>query len=1409
MAICPNKNLKEWKILVKNHGSDQALEIWMKLNKDKKESEPEIFPEIPLAERDSFVENKGSTQEEVLNKLNETKKEILEEKELKWEVPKKGHSLSKVRKGSKLEVERYIRVVPETGERKIVTGRVTDVQDILFRNNRSRQEADEINNRPKNKILARRGTDLHAVSQDITESLKKKEKPVKPDWLTNRAFETLEYGVTKVARDIKAVQNTIDRDGNTTVLTEVSVYDPYKDKAGSIDVVAIFSDGSVAIYDYKFVNFYQANGKVIDYEDKLDMKEESWDMQIGEYKRILRDVYGVDLVRRSRVIPANVQYKYEQRGTGVEMTDTVHKLEMGNEEYTAPVPLADELSDDRKLNRLLEKLFVLSKNLKTATKGSRNRMAAIASKRRVQEAIKAIQLKKDFTFLVNEINAINTEIQTGVSINDMNDPLYLSAPQLKFYKDSLSVYKTLSETSKNAILNNKELTDKEKEELINAANNAAGVATLAIELLYDKQKERVSAEAEKKGIKNIFSLQKETSGGFLVTGNKGKYFSDWTHPIFRLAKKEIDTEVIDFTRHKVQEVEENLGRLTNNLMKWGKANGYKGLDVYNPLINPKTSNLVTEFTPELWEKRNEAIEQKDITWLKNNFHQSKENKEEYDKAKKNQVRWINQAHRNKSEDWRKKALKWWEIKNNPEHEEAWYNPYTRLTLTNPDKWRSSEYNFIVKNKPLKEYYDYYSTLMKELSAIFPDKNLKKNFVPWIHKNMVDTLAENGMNAGLFKGGAIGATIGTLALPGAGTLLGGAIGSFLGSKGNVESFLQSLEVREDDMTFGMTNTLTGEKEPSIPILYTNPLTDKTGAVNKNLKSKDLSKSLAVFANMAYNYQGVSKIEDIMLTLKEVLSKQDQILVNDYGKVIEFEGQIKRGKPKVDKTLESFDMYLKDYIYGVNIQSNDFVRKIGSKNYSGTKIVKETMRFFGLKTLGLSIASGFGAFVGATANMYMAAEKKFWFDRKQINAAKRAFLHGDGKAHAFFELLESTHEDVRARKADYLSVSRMSKTFSNHHAYILLTKADRNIDANVTVGMMMNYGLDPNYQGKPRIRRLKLIHKKNKKAKSLWEMGKMDKNKNAVMPKEITTELLDQFRREVMYAASTIKGQYSTEDKMLANLTLEGQAIMQFKNWMPRLISERFRTARYLEDFEAIELGRFRVIMGELLKKGTLPALKAFMGMFSEIASMGLFKHTLSGEASKRYFEEFLANNPDIQQQISRKELDYNEFFEQYKEQRVGQMRAFAMELRMYLMIVSAMAIAGGDWDDDGKALYKDIPGGEQALKLMKKASMELGFLFRPSEAKYLISNPIPVIKILFELENLIENSLDETRDWIMQDDYKGFIFMEKDSYDRSPPFKYTSKFIPVWKPAAEFFDFFEPSGEVKGKTKLEAVFGKEQ
>lgn len=76
---------------------------------------------------------------------------------------------------------------------------------------------------------------------------------------------------------------------------------------GSIDLIAIFSDNSAALYDYKFVTPSKAAGYVDKMtnriiEDPFAVKMKSYDLQISQYKKNLIEHYGVTQVRQSRII---------------------------------------------------------------------------------------------------------------------------------------------------------------------------------------------------------------------------------------------------------------------------------------------------------------------------------------------------------------------------------------------------------------------------------------------------------------------------------------------------------------------------------------------------------------------------------------------------------------------------------------------------------------------------------------------------------------------------------------------------------------------------------------------------------------------------------------------------------------------------------------------------------------------------------------------------------------------------------------------------------------------------------------------------------------------------------------------------------------------------------------------------
>ena len=74
------------------------------------------------------------------------------------------------------------------------------------------------------------------------------------------------------------------------------------------------------------------------------------------------------------------------------------------------------------------------------------------------------------------------------------------------------------------------------------------------------------------------------------------------------------------------------------------------------------------------------------------------------------------------------------------------------------------------------------------------------------------------------------------------------------------------------------------------------------------------------------------------------------------------------------------------------------------------------------------------------------------------------------------------------------------------------------------------------------------------------------------------------------------------------------------------------------------------------------------------------------------------------------------------------------------------------------------------------------------------SPIPLMGLLLDIEGLISNTLDETRDVLFMEDYKGFIDWELDPKDKSPKLKYISRLTPFVNPLTKFFDYFDMVAE---------------
>ncbi|BCU97843.1 MAG: hypothetical protein CM15mV19_0860 [uncultured marine virus] len=81
------------------------------------------------------------------------------------------------------------------------------------------------------------------------------------------------------------------------------VYDEQNKEAGTIDLLIVDQDGKSHIYDWKFMSVAKGAKDVAWY------KQGAYGIQLGTYKQILKDNYGVQEIGKNRAVPILLDLK--------------------------------------------------------------------------------------------------------------------------------------------------------------------------------------------------------------------------------------------------------------------------------------------------------------------------------------------------------------------------------------------------------------------------------------------------------------------------------------------------------------------------------------------------------------------------------------------------------------------------------------------------------------------------------------------------------------------------------------------------------------------------------------------------------------------------------------------------------------------------------------------------------------------------------------------------------------------------------------------------------------------------------------------------------------------------------------------------------------------------------------------
>jgi hypothetical protein len=1200
------------------------------------------------------------------------------------------------------------------------------------------------------------------------------------------------FGVKEIFDFSIEQQKLKSPEGKLTIFTEQFIPDWKKNTGGTIDLLIVYSDNTADIYDYKSVHVDNKEnlddlGNINNSNWLPDYKMEDFNTQIPILiNMILKE--GIVKVNRARIIPIHAQLNPKIDKASRKSGDYLSKIPKNiviakaNEDFINPISLLPEDTGNELLNKSIEDSYILLNNLITRLeKLDPGSIKYNALKKRIgllNKSISDIIIKKEFKSLEEQFKIlIDRYTDNFGNIFDIDNKYinvngqetynykYMSIEQIQDAINDVKVFLSISSTLPSFLSENTKINEEELNKVISRIQSYNARANSMLYHLQQKQLDRVLSTQEKEAMKD------DTQIGLL--SSLFNRFSELPNTVIQKANQLIKNSN-DASRIKFKQFEQSLKKISGALDEWGQSQGLKNFEVYEKLINKKTFNLHAKLKPEFYVKLDEALAKQNDAYLNIIFKLKDNAKELFEKRKED----YKIKHNIEKED-DPELIKW--LKYNSPEELKYTKNYWKYYEIDESKLKNtdytSEYLFIKNNKPLLDYYNFWTNSMSKARNMYQLKNsyqrIPDNFVPWIKKSMIESFMNNKM----FD-----------------------TKSYADIVSEYLTINQEVTVEDNELyetVRGEIDPDTGKAKREIPKMFINPLRNASGEIDGSLKSFDLNHSLLSFMYGAINYDSMNKIEPIIDSLKDVIAMQKVNVVNHNNKLVKYANSklnaVVFGESSPEVTL--LEKMIDYHMYGIKIQENN----------KTSKFLLKAKKYQVLKELSLAPLSAMANILGAKTNTMIEGYKGYYYDKNMWIKANKDRFTAKEKYFGLAALFEPYSNKTNFNIAD--KHSKLKSGILKYLNYDTLLAGfrlgDEHIEENVMYSILQNYGIkDGKFVRIGKKTDIKsIVDSVEIKNDNLIIEGLVDEKGN------VNTELYTEIRSTLLNIIAAQKGGMNDEDMNMINMHLAGNLAMSFKNWMPALINERFSKAlaanplKYNNVTNTITVSRYGALFSELgLNKEDKSLMDWFHGVFnistakllSYVVNFGvLYKYDINKDRALIEFNEFKIknrNNPKIQ--------DYS--FEDFLEYKEGQIKALALELRAFTILLTILALLGGDWDDDKEADYKATWVGRQTYKLFNRYRREMMSLINPNDWTSLFRSPLPITGLLIDGLKLSENTLDETRDLLTinsDKDYKGFIDWEIDKNDKTAILYYSHTWIPGYK----LFDtVFEPYDTEKKK-----------
>jgi hypothetical protein len=1328
-----------------------------------------------------IMSGKADSIEEVKTRLNffDTK---FEKKEVPLETVKSVSGKYLVKESSPGMANVYTVAGEPTG---IIPETFTTEGSVKFEKKMGKTKAASISSAADSIIKKDSGTVVHKALEDMITTLAATEYSDRVqgrEGVTPKSFEDIkkETGLNrdvlnelyKLAKelldDAVATQKSIDPKQKPLIRTEQKLLANAR-LGGTADLIFVFSDLTASHFDFKTIvpknevlEKTIRGKKLIDYNWIPFYKYEDWNLQLPKTTSSLINVVGLKGIRKSRVIPIQLELKWDEKEK--KLTDTIMfaRSFASGDKYLSQIPI-QEVAEKDVLQKSVDQLSRLKNNLEidlqnTPSSDISRRNYIKARLERITISINKIIVDKDVRALLNDYNKVINkymkldDMGSFESLKDIKDPksdAYLSLENILDMLKEVEIFKSVVDSTGeyySALGLSKEESVKYE---IFADRLSRNLSILGNKLQEEVVERLMLSPSTLKEIKN--------SADISTLSKIFDEFSAIRHPVFEEARQRI-FEAKNQSRLDMQNFRAKLIEVTRKVEEWGKSNGFSGFSWYKALVDERTGNLYSKFNQAFTDERSKALENGDAKFM-NKYYQLKPDADDIlDKARQNYMLTYGLNPKDK-DDAKKIAL--WNNKNTFENllvnPRAWYIYYElkpeyqfgKASAENLKEVYSPQFINIQNTPALKEYYDFWTDNMKKFRSMIgfgkDYERVPDNFVPWMRADITTTLFQDG-----------------------------------GFSATIDQIKQAFNITSDDMEFGDTliqgkiDPATGEPLHEIPRFFVKPLFNKDNEIDKRLKSYDLSNSLFAFASMAFNYEGLKKIEPEIHALKEVLNQYGVVDTDAFGQLKKSRfGQVSKLIGAPSEVTEAFDKHIKYLLYGIKTQD----KKINPKAYQLAKKANEAQV---VAALAFKPITQLAAGIAARTNAYYEGVKGFYYTRAQASNANKLLIKAANKNSkegnvilALINFFEPASKSDR-HKAVGVGGNIITDLVKRDLPFIGFRKGSELVDNTIFLSMLQNYGIDANGN-------VKRIERLGQGSKSLLDLTLENSTKDKlVIPGiiddagKVNIKTYTQFRSMVRKVSKGIKGEMDGDDINAINMTVLGQILMTYKNWFPHLTKERFQGIKYDGVTDTATIGKYAAIWESELKpehKGLL-SLMTHVGVLSgrlalDLSTFGLLKNTAVGfkaneERARELLRKYKEKNPDS-------EVIQNLSEEEFIEYMQGQIRSSIVELRAWLTFAGVVLLMGLDWDDDDEPDWKKYYATRQLYRIVNRTKRELGFYYGSESLDLLLNKAIPLGGTLITLKKAISNSVDETVDL--------FGLEEEDNRDKTPFGYYTLRLLP--------------------------------